>query len=52
MFCWVLGARGAAVLGKPWEGRSAIVCSDLVGLFPVSESVMSLIPERGTIVSA
>ena len=47
-----LGARGAAVFGKLWEGGSAIVCLDLVGLFPIGEYVVSLVPEGGTIVSA
>ena len=53
--CVLLGAggqRGAAVLGIPWEGGPAIVGLDLVGLFPVGESVMGLVPERGTVVSA
>ena len=52
MSCWELGARVAAALGIPWEGRPAIVCLDLVGLFPVGESVMGLVPEGGTVVRA
>ena len=52
MSCWVLGVRGVAVLGISWEGRPAIVCLDLVGLFPVGESVIGLVPEGGAIVSA
>ena len=52
MSCWVLGAGGAAVLGIPWEGGPAIVFLDLVGLFPIGESVMGLVTEGGTVVSA
>ena len=52
MSCWVLGARVAAALGIPWEGRSAIVGLDLLSLFPVGESIMGLVPEGGTVVRA
>ena len=51
MAYWVLGARGAAVLGIPWEGGLVIVGLNLVGLFPVGEFVMSLVLEGVTVVS-
>ena len=48
----MLGARSAVGLGKPWEGGPAIVGLDLVSLFLVGESIVGLIPEGGSIVSA
>ena len=41
-----------AVFGKPWECGAAVVGFTFFDLFPSGKSVVSLIPERGTVVGA